>query len=49
MIYKFLLLGNKRLTIRIRANSEQEARQQLQFTCPVICIARFNQKGDLYA
>lgn len=49
MIYKFLLLGNKRLTIRIRANSEQEARQQLQFTSPTLCVARINEKGGIYA
>ncbi|WP_410682278.1 hypothetical protein [Avibacterium paragallinarum] len=29
MIYKFLLLGKKRLKIAILANSEQEARQRL--------------------
>lgn len=49
MIYKFLLLGQQRLTIRIRANSEAEARQRLQFTSPALCIARFNDKGGVYA
>lgn len=49
MIYKFLVLGKKRLTIRIRANSEQEARQQLQFTSPTLCVARINEKGGIYA
>ncbi|WP_236941017.1 ash family protein [Frederiksenia canicola] len=42
MLFKFLLLGEKRLTVRIRAKSEQEARQRIQFTSPAICIARFS-------
>lgn len=57
MIYKFLLLGKKRLTIRIRANSEAEARQRLQLSNNALCIARFNDnltacnqvKGGVYA
>ncbi|MFW9319852.1 ash family protein [Glaesserella parasuis] len=42
MIYKFLLLDKNRLTIRIRANSEAEARQRIKFTSQALCIARFN-------
>ncbi|MGX2948076.1 ash family protein [Frederiksenia canicola] len=42
MLFKFLLLGEKRLTVRIRAKSEAEARQCIQFTSPAICIARFS-------
>ncbi|WP_373778174.1 ash family protein [Glaesserella sp.] len=57
MIYKFLLLGKNRLTIRIRANSEAEARQRLQLSNNALCIARFNDnltacnqvKGGIYA
>lgn len=57
MIYKFLLLGKNRLTIRIRANSEAEARQRLQLSNNTLCIARFNDnltacnqvKGGIYA
>lgn len=57
MIYKFLLLGKKRLTIRIRANSEAEARQRLQLSNNALCIARFSDnltacnqvKGGVYA
>ncbi|MDG6831993.1 ash family protein [Glaesserella parasuis] len=44
MIYKFLLLDKNCLTIRIRANSEAEARQRIKFTSPALCIARFNDK-----
>ncbi|WP_082966130.1 ash family protein [Gallibacterium salpingitidis] len=49
MIYKFLLLGKKRLKITILANSEQEARQYLQLSRNAVCIARLNAKGVSYA
>lgn len=47
MLFKFLVLGEKRLTISIRAKSEAEARQKLQFTSPALCVARL--KGGVYA
>ncbi|WP_053067739.1 ash family protein [Muribacter muris] len=47
MLYKFLLLGDKRLTVRIRANSEYEARQILNLSPNALCIARL--KGGVYA
>lgn len=43
MIYKFLLLGDTRLTVRIRAKTEQEARSKIKFTSPALCIARFRE------
>lgn len=53
MLFKFLVLGDKRLTISIRAKSEAEARQKLQFTSPALCVARypanFGMKGGEYA
>lgn len=43
MLFKFLLLGEKRLTVRIRAKSETEARQRLNLSkSTAICIARFS-------
>lgn len=48
MLFKFLLLGEKRLTVRIRAKSETEARQRLNLSrANAICVARF--KGGIYA
>ncbi|WP_410677657.1 ash family protein [Avibacterium paragallinarum] len=48
MIYKFLLLGEKRLKIAILANSEQEARQRLNLPRDKAAfIARI--KGASYA
>lgn len=56
MLFKFLLLGEKRLTVRICANTEAEARQRIQFTSPAICVARlplpmnrFKAQGGVYA
>lgn len=49
MIFKFLLLGEKRLTVRIRATSEAEARQRLNLSQNAICIARLNTTGAIYA
>lgn len=48
MLFKFLLLGDKRLTVRIRAKSEAEARQRLNLSkSTAICVARLN--GAFYA
>ncbi|MFQ1014520.1 ash family protein [Avibacterium paragallinarum] len=46
MLYKFLLLGEKRLKIAILANSEQEARQRLQLSTNAVCFARI-KGGEL--
>lgn len=46
MLFKFLLLGEKRLTVRIRAKSETEARQRLNLSkSTAICIARFSDNS----
>lgn len=51
MLFKFLLLGEKRLRITVYANSEQEARQRLNLQSPALCVARLNtrRKGGVYA
>lgn len=49
MLFKFLLLGEKRLTIKIRAKSEAEARQRLNLSSNALCIARLNTQGGMYA
>lgn len=45
MLFKFLLLGEKRLTVRVRANSETEARQRLNLSRNALCVARFRDNS----
>ncbi len=50
MLFKFILfLGKNRLKLSIRANTEQQARQQLNLTQhQAVFVARINTKGGLY-
>lgn len=46
MLYKFILLGENRLKLSIRANTEQQARQQLNLTqLQAVFVARINTRG----
>lgn len=49
MLFKFILLGKRRLKLSIRANSEQQARNLLNLQSNALFIARINDKGGIYA
>ncbi|QEH21804.1 hypothetical protein FWK55_06255 [Histophilus somni] len=50
MLFKFILfLGENRLKLAIRANSEQQARNLLNLKSNALFIARINDKGGIYA
>ncbi|QEH10927.1 hypothetical protein FWK50_06230 [Histophilus somni] len=50
MLFKFILfLGENRLKLAIRANSEQQARNLLNLQSNALFIARINDKGGIYA
>lgn len=51
MLFKFILfLGENRLKLAIRANTEQQARQLLNLNQQnALLIARINDKGGIYA
>lgn len=49
MLFKFLLLGEKRLTVRTYAKTEAEARQRLNLSkTNAICVARYRTTGGIY-